>query len=159
MSVVRVLFFFGFFWKMSCDITVCLLGTRPFPCRKDLFTGWCGRLPEHRLSLPFSVRGLNQRKCLKRIDLNQWNYWQNTFVTKFTNNFPFFRLSEDRYPKLAAYYNSLKERPSIKTSWPPTWLETPDETGKLKDIWDSNLLRLTHKNYIPSVPSPWIAWF
>ncbi|XP_040045698.2 glutathione S-transferase A [Gasterosteus aculeatus] len=45
-----------------------------------------------------------------------------------------FQLSEDRYPKLAAYYNSLKERPSIKTSWPPTWLETPDETGKLKDI-------------------------
>ncbi|KAL6100043.1 uncharacterized protein ACO6RY_01734 [Pungitius sinensis] len=45
-----------------------------------------------------------------------------------------FQLCEERYPKLAAYYNSLKERPSIKTSWPPTWLETPEETGKLKDI-------------------------
>ncbi|XP_040045705.1 glutathione S-transferase A-like [Gasterosteus aculeatus] len=45
-----------------------------------------------------------------------------------------FQLSEDRYPKLAAYYNSLKERPSIKTSWPPTWLETPEESGKMKDV-------------------------
>ncbi|XP_075931443.1 glutathione S-transferase A-like [Anarhichas minor] len=35
-----------------------------------------------------------------------------------------FQLCEERYPKLAAYYNSLKVRPSIKTSWPPTWLET-----------------------------------
>ncbi|XP_047460498.1 glutathione S-transferase A-like [Mugil cephalus] len=46
-----------------------------------------------------------------------------------------FRLgiSEERYPKLTAYYNNLKDRPSIKASWPPTWLETPGQSA-LKDI-------------------------
>ncbi|KAL3044142.1 hypothetical protein OYC64_003889 [Pagothenia borchgrevinki] len=42
-------------------------------------------------------------------------------------------LCEERYPKLAAYYNSLKDRSSIKTSWPPTWLESPAQ-DLLKDI-------------------------
>ncbi|XP_044027262.1 glutathione S-transferase A [Siniperca chuatsi] len=45
-----------------------------------------------------------------------------------------FGLCEERYPKLAAYYNSLKDRPSIKTSWPPTWLENPQGQDLLKDI-------------------------
>ncbi|XP_051246437.1 glutathione S-transferase A [Dicentrarchus labrax] len=45
-----------------------------------------------------------------------------------------FGLCEERYPKLAAYYNSLKDRPSIKTSWPPTWLENPQGQDTLKDI-------------------------
>ncbi|XP_053189898.1 glutathione S-transferase A-like [Scomber japonicus] len=45
-----------------------------------------------------------------------------------------FGLSEERYPKLAAYYNSLKERPSIKATWPPTWLENSQEQDILKDI-------------------------
>ncbi|XP_040908933.1 glutathione S-transferase A [Toxotes jaculatrix] len=45
-----------------------------------------------------------------------------------------FGLSEERYPKLAAYYNSLKDRPSIKASWPPTWLENPQGQDLLKDI-------------------------
>ncbi|XP_078124031.1 glutathione S-transferase A-like [Sander vitreus] len=44
-----------------------------------------------------------------------------------------FGLCEERYPKLAAYYNSLKSRPSIKTTWPPTWLETQG-SDMLKDI-------------------------
>ncbi|XP_020498820.1 glutathione S-transferase A [Labrus bergylta] len=44
-----------------------------------------------------------------------------------------YGLSEERYPKLAAYYNCLKERPSIKASWPPTWLETPGQ-DLLKDL-------------------------
>ncbi|XP_056278075.1 glutathione S-transferase A-like [Pseudoliparis swirei] len=45
-----------------------------------------------------------------------------------------FQLCEERYPKLAAYYNSLKDRASIKTSWPPTWLDTPDTSAMLKNI-------------------------
>nr|ACC64445.1 glutathione S-transferase [Channa maculata] len=45
-----------------------------------------------------------------------------------------FGLCEERYPKLAAYYNSLKSRPSIKTTWPPTWLETPQGSDLLKDL-------------------------
>lgn len=49
----------------------------------------------------------------------------------------FFRLSKERYPKLAAYYDSLKERPSIKASWPPHWLETSG-SDLLKDVWDAS---------------------
>ncbi|XP_018546306.1 glutathione S-transferase A [Lates calcarifer] len=45
-----------------------------------------------------------------------------------------FGLSEERYPKLAEYYNSLKDRPSIKASWPPTWKENPQGQDTLKDI-------------------------
>ncbi|XP_070777384.1 glutathione S-transferase A-like [Enoplosus armatus] len=45
-----------------------------------------------------------------------------------------YGLCEERYPKLAAYYNSLKVRPSIKASWPPTWLENPQGQDLLKDI-------------------------
>ncbi|XP_026156340.1 glutathione S-transferase rho [Mastacembelus armatus] len=45
-----------------------------------------------------------------------------------------FGLCEKRYPKLAAYYNSLKERPSIKATWPPNWLENPQTQDALKNI-------------------------
>ena len=45
-----------------------------------------------------------------------------------------FGLSEEHYPKLAAYYNCLKDRPSIKASWPPTWLENPQGQDLLKDL-------------------------
>ncbi|XP_029635212.1 glutathione S-transferase A [Octopus sinensis] len=31
---------------------------------------------------------------------------------------------ESRYPCLAAYYNMMKERPSVKKSWPPHWKGT-----------------------------------
>ncbi|XP_070840052.1 glutathione S-transferase A-like isoform X4 [Chaetodon trifascialis] len=44
-----------------------------------------------------------------------------------------YGLCEERYPKLAAYYNSLKDRPSIKGSWPPTWLDSPGQ-DMLKDL-------------------------
>ncbi|KAG7501343.1 Glutathione S-transferase A [Solea senegalensis] len=44
-----------------------------------------------------------------------------------------FGLSEERYPKLAAYYNCLKDRPSIKKSWPPTWQESQGQET-LKDL-------------------------
>uniref|UniRef100_A0A8C5FGA3 Glutathione S-transferase rho n=1 Tax=Gadus morhua TaxID=8049 RepID=A0A8C5FGA3_GADMO len=45
-----------------------------------------------------------------------------------------FGLSEKNYPRLAGYYGLLKERPSVKTSWPKNWLETPQAEDKLKDI-------------------------
>lgn len=45
-----------------------------------------------------------------------------------------FGLSEERYPKVAAYYNRLKNRASIKATWPPTWLENPQSSDLLKDI-------------------------
>uniref|UniRef100_A0A3B4EQI2 Glutathione S-transferase A-like n=1 Tax=Pundamilia nyererei TaxID=303518 RepID=A0A3B4EQI2_9CICH len=40
----------------------------------------------------------------------------------------------ERYPKLGEYYNLLKERPSVKASWPPHWLENPKGQDALKDI-------------------------
>uniref|UniRef100_A0A3P8TY58 Glutathione S-transferase rho n=1 Tax=Amphiprion percula TaxID=161767 RepID=A0A3P8TY58_AMPPE len=36
-----------------------------------------------------------------------------------------FGLCSERYPALAKYYTSLKDRPSIKATWPPTWQSTP----------------------------------
>ncbi|XP_029023197.1 glutathione S-transferase A-like [Betta splendens] len=57
-------------------------------------------------------------------------------VTVFPNVAYLFHngLCEKRYPNLAAYYNSLKNRPSIKTTWPPTWLENPQGQDVLKGI-------------------------
>uniref|UniRef100_A0A3Q1FDC3 Glutathione S-transferase rho n=1 Tax=Acanthochromis polyacanthus TaxID=80966 RepID=A0A3Q1FDC3_9TELE len=37
-----------------------------------------------------------------------------------------FGLSSERYPALAKYYNSLKDRPSIKATWPPYWQKIPE---------------------------------
>ncbi|XP_013765183.1 glutathione S-transferase A-like [Pundamilia nyererei] len=48
--------------------------------------------------------------------------------------FPTVGLSPERYPKLGEYYNLLKERPSVKASWPPHWLENPKGQDALKDI-------------------------
>ncbi|PWA15362.1 glutathione S-transferase rho [Gambusia affinis] len=45
-----------------------------------------------------------------------------------------FGLSAGRYPKLGAYHALMKERPSIKASWPPHWLENPKGQDTLKDI-------------------------
>uniref|UniRef100_A0A668SDH5 Glutathione S-transferase rho n=1 Tax=Oreochromis aureus TaxID=47969 RepID=A0A668SDH5_OREAU len=45
-----------------------------------------------------------------------------------------FGLSPERYPKLGEYHNLLKERPSIRASWPPHWLESPKGLDTLKDI-------------------------
>lgn len=49
--------------------------------------------------------------------------------------FWFCRLSADRFPKLGEYYALLKDRPSIKASWPPHWLENLKGQDDLKDIW------------------------
>ncbi|XP_072226715.1 glutathione S-transferase A-like [Leuresthes tenuis] len=45
-----------------------------------------------------------------------------------------FGLSAQRYPKLGEYYAMLKDRPSIKASWPPHWLENPKGRDTMKDI-------------------------
>ncbi len=132
--------------RMNVALTVlsCLLGMS-YPGRKDLFTGWCGCLSKHLLSLPFWVCGFNDRKWL-------WAAWQNevhglprsnTFAIGLTTFSPFCRICEERYPKLTAYYNSLKDRPSIKSTWPPTWLTTQGQDS-LKDIWDSGAHQLTN---------------
>ncbi|XP_029919766.1 glutathione S-transferase A-like [Myripristis murdjan] len=45
-----------------------------------------------------------------------------------------FGLSVGRYPKLAKYYRLLKDRPSIKASWPPHWVDSPQGYNCLKDL-------------------------
>ncbi|XP_054873608.1 glutathione S-transferase A-like isoform X2 [Amphiprion ocellaris] len=37
-----------------------------------------------------------------------------------------FGLSSESHPALAKYYNSLKDRASIKATWPPHWQEPPE---------------------------------
>uniref|UniRef100_A0A3P8RKB7 Glutathione S-transferase rho n=1 Tax=Amphiprion percula TaxID=161767 RepID=A0A3P8RKB7_AMPPE len=44
-----------------------------------------------------------------------------------------FGLSSESHPALAKYYNSLKDRTSIKATWPPTWQKIP-ELGTMKTI-------------------------
>lgn len=60
---------------------------------------------------------------------------------KFSPHFD--RLCGERYPNLAAYYNCLKERPSIKATWPPHWLENPQGQDLAKDIWDESTPKLS----------------
>ncbi|XP_028317757.1 glutathione S-transferase A-like [Gouania willdenowi] len=43
-------------------------------------------------------------------------------------------LAAERYPKLGEYYALVKDRASVKASWPPHWLEDPKGEGTLKDI-------------------------
>ncbi|XP_030644277.1 glutathione S-transferase A [Chanos chanos] len=43
-------------------------------------------------------------------------------------------LSHEKYPKLAKYYNLMKERPSVKATWPPHWLENPKGSDVFKDL-------------------------
>ncbi|XP_026204351.1 glutathione S-transferase A-like [Anabas testudineus] len=45
-----------------------------------------------------------------------------------------FGLSVEHYPKLAKYYSLLKDRPSIKTSWPPHWLPSSQGYDILRDL-------------------------
>ncbi|XP_043993635.1 glutathione S-transferase A-like [Gambusia affinis] len=45
-----------------------------------------------------------------------------------------YGLSPERYPKLAKYYSLLKDRPSIKATWPPKWFQIEQRSESLKDI-------------------------
>ncbi|KAF7668582.1 hypothetical protein LDENG_00001950 [Lucifuga dentata] len=46
----------------------------------------------------------------------------------------YFGLSKEHYPKIAEYYEKLSDCPSIKKTWPPTWLKNPQGQDLLKDI-------------------------
>ncbi|XP_028317162.1 glutathione S-transferase A-like [Gouania willdenowi] len=45
-----------------------------------------------------------------------------------------FGLCEKRYPNLARYYHGLKDRPSIKKTWPPSWVDIPDSKDVMNDV-------------------------
>ncbi|XP_012686926.2 glutathione S-transferase A-like [Clupea harengus] len=44
-----------------------------------------------------------------------------------------FGMSQEKYSRLGAYYTMLKDRPSIKATWPPHWLEGPG-SDLIKDL-------------------------
>ncbi|KAL1254809.1 hypothetical protein QQF64_012870 [Cirrhinus molitorella] len=48
--------------------------------------------------------------------------------------FPRFHCPKERCPRLMEYYEMLKDRPSIKASWPPHWLEKPEGPDTLKNL-------------------------
>ncbi|XP_061738503.1 glutathione S-transferase A-like [Nerophis ophidion] len=45
-----------------------------------------------------------------------------------------YGLTAVRYPKLSEYHTLLKERPSVRASWPPHWQEDPTGEDTLKDL-------------------------
>ncbi|XP_015242677.1 PREDICTED: glutathione S-transferase A-like [Cyprinodon variegatus] len=45
-----------------------------------------------------------------------------------------YGLSAERYPKIAKYLNLLKDRPSIKTTWPQKWFQHEQRAEMLKEI-------------------------
>ncbi|KAI4894697.1 hypothetical protein NFI96_026593, partial [Prochilodus magdalenae] len=47
---------------------------------------------------------------------------------------PRFGLNKERYPMLTEYYELVKERPSVKASWPPEWLENPQGQDTIRDL-------------------------
>ncbi|XP_066524444.1 glutathione S-transferase rho [Hoplias malabaricus] len=47
---------------------------------------------------------------------------------------PRFGLNRERYPRMMEYYEMVKERPSVKATWPPHWLENPQPQDTLKDL-------------------------
>ena len=46
-----------------------------------------------------------------------------------------YRMSQKKYPKLGVYHGFLKNRPSIKATWPQHWLQEPPLKDPLKDVW------------------------
>ncbi|XP_041810801.1 glutathione S-transferase A-like [Chelmon rostratus] len=105
----------------------------------------------YKLKVPEEERLESTLKKRKEAVIDELKLWEGylakapcclagkTFTLADVSFFPsvayFFQygLSEKRYPKLAAYYNYLKERPSIKSSWPPAWLDTPRQ-DMMKEI-------------------------
>uniref|UniRef100_A0A8C1M1X6 Glutathione S-transferase rho n=1 Tax=Cyprinus carpio TaxID=7962 RepID=A0A8C1M1X6_CYPCA len=48
--------------------------------------------------------------------------------------FPVIAFPGERCPRLMEYYEMLKDRPSIKASWPLEWLEKPEGPDTLKNL-------------------------
>lgn len=48
--------------------------------------------------------------------------------------FPRLQCPKERCPRLMEYYEMVKDRPSIKASWPPEWLEKPVGEDILKSL-------------------------
>ncbi|XP_051991860.1 glutathione S-transferase A-like [Xyrauchen texanus] len=48
--------------------------------------------------------------------------------------FPRLECPKERCPRLMEYYDMVKDRPSIKASWPAEWLEKPEKQYTLKNL-------------------------
>lgn len=103
-----------------------------FPGRRELLPGRCGCLSEHPLPLQLWVCELYGWK-------NDLNYLSEINALHFwclDRLFPHFgRLCEKKYPKLAAYYNCHRDRPSIKATAPSACPKNPGADGVLTGIW------------------------
>ena len=42
-------------------------------------------------------------------------------------------LKLEKYPRLNAYFEKVKQRPAVQASWPPHWKDGPNQT-KLEDV-------------------------
>ncbi|XP_067666035.1 glutathione S-transferase A-like [Haliotis asinina] len=64
----------------------------------------------------------------------------NTFTMADVFLFPcvafFVRYGLDigKYPAMEAYYNKVKDRPSVKTTWPPHWANGQSDSSVLGSI-------------------------
>lgn len=85
----------------------------------------------------FFVLGESDAFLLHFLEVMQINQLSVMNYGSETSPFLFCSLSAERYPKLGHYHTMLKDRPSIKASWPPHWLENPTGQEGLKDIWNS----------------------
>eukprot|EP00058_Branchiostoma_floridae_P020681 XP_002606171.1 hypothetical protein BRAFLDRAFT_126492 [Branchiostoma floridae] len=61
---------------------------------------------------------------------------------------------DGKYPKLATYYNMVRERPSVKTSWPAYW-ESPSGKGPDRhDVRIVNLALVSHVDVVHECTEP-----
>lgn len=130
----------------------CVLGGT-IPGGRNLLTGWCSHLSKHLLSLPQWVYRLNY-EAAQWIDAGNpvehyvkiWSSLQLLFLR---------RLCQKKYPNLAAYYERLKSRPSIDTTWPLCWKENPEGENHLKEIWGPERLEA----FPPGVTTAYVALY
>lgn len=111
------------------------------PGREELLSGWRGCLSYLSLLLPLLVCWLNGMFSPKRRQLKPLTGFLGFYSISFFSSCLFSKQAETRYPNLAAYCNRLKDRPSIKATWPPAWFENPQGMELVKDVWGSAALQ------------------
>ncbi len=82
------------------------------------------------------------------IDAVRWRFRWGWF-----NVWSGFRCPPEHCPRLMEYYEMLKDRPSIKASWPLEWLEKPEGQDTLKNLWRTSGLPKHHSRKKTSVNS------
>lgn len=110
--------------------------------REELLSGWCGCLSHLSLPLPVLVRWwdvFSQEETVEALPLTGFLRFYS--ISFSSSSLSISKQHETRYPNLTAYCNRLKDRPSIKATWPPAWLENPQGLELVKDVWGSAALQ------------------